>query len=143
MAGRTKVKLYHYSNVGKYLGEIECMADVHRKYYGGSHYPLFRSDKTNTRGQDTKDYHELPDGTFVAKSKIGREGLKRRLKLDNDPFARKDSFAKPIVVYSISGKKLGEFESIAIAEKLMQRKVAHRIDRSYHHAKDSLIFKSK
>jgi hypothetical protein len=143
VAGRTKVKLYHYSNVGKYLGEIECMADVHRKYYGGAHYPLFRSDRTNTRNQDTKDYHELPDGTFVAKSKIGRDGLKKRLQLDNDPFARKDDSTYVVEVFSVSGRKLAEFASLNVAQKLMGRDIHQRIDRTYLKAKDSLIFKSK
>lgn len=142
MAGREKIKLYQYSSEGKYIGSIECMADVHRKYYKGAHHPIFRKWTANERYEEA-DYHELPDGTFIAKFRIGRDKLLQLVRIDKDPFTRKDEGTFPIVVFSISGRELATFDSVAVAEKLLGRRINHRIDRKYLKSDDNLIFKSK
>lgn len=144
MAGREKVKLYQYSNKGMYLQEYESMTEVRKKYYEDTQYPMFVKESNKTR-HIVRDYHKLPDNTYIAKYKIGRDKLLKLLKIDNAPYTRVDPRSKIVEVYNLLGKKIANFASITIASGISnidQVTLQHRCERKSE-GRDGLIYKYK
>ena len=144
MAGKQKVKLYQYSDKGIYLQEFESLTQVRKVYYNDTKYPMFVNEGNKTR-HIVRDYHKLPDNTYIAKYKIGRDKLLKLLKIDSAPYTRVDPRSKIVEVYNLLGKKIANFASITIASGMSnidQTTLQHRCERKSE-GRDGLIYKYK
>lgn len=121
MSGRPKQKAYHYDNNGKFIKEYSCMNEIRQEYYSSDSgkRPLFR---TNARNQDgsykivEKDYIQLPDNTFVTKSRVGRIGIKDIKRRINNPFLGIEE--RTIEAYNLDNKIVATFKGLKIAANL-------------------------
>lgn len=112
MSGLAKQKQYQYSDAEsghKYLRSYDSMTEVFEKYYDGKVGRLY---------EDNKPYKEMPDGTFVSHYRIGREGLRRAIRLVEDPTLYKRNDDKPIYIYNSLGELVGEVANRRILEAI-------------------------
>ena len=143
MAGRQPIKVYQYTKEGKYMTEWSSMADVRRKYYNKQQgkQPFF----PDAKGTYTAIYHELPDGTYLAKTRIGRDALMRAVRLDKSIFCKDCAEERKIVeIYNLKGRKVANFRNPYVASQLLQisaGNIDRRCQNKYTHG--DLIFKYK
>lgn len=138
MSGRPKQPVYQYSSEGAFLKKWECQSDVRRKYFkkDNGKRPLFQDLKT--------PYRELPDGTYIASFRIGRDNLMKAVKLRNCPFCRQNKKSKAFSVYNMLGKKIAGFASITIAENMTGidgATIQYRLSKGCKYTQDNLIYK--
>ena len=107
--GLEKIPLYQYDEKGKYLRSYESHLQVFDKYFDTKKGRLF---------MDNKEYRELPDGTFIAKYRIGRARLLKLKKIYDCVFCSKNITDKKISAYNLLGDKVAEFENIRVLKEL-------------------------
>lgn len=107
--GLEKIPLYQYDENGKYIRSYESYSEVFEKYFDNKKGRLF---------EDNKEYRELPDGTFIAKYRIGRAKLLKLKKIYNCVFCSKNITDKKISAYNLLGVKVAEFENMRVLQEL-------------------------
>lgn len=115
MSGRPKQVRYQYSKDGKFLNQFDSETDVRKKYYSNDKgkRPLF-----GTKGY-IKEYHILPDNTFLTKERIGRTGIREiNKRIDSKLFLDIDNNDTKIKVFNLDNKIIASFVSIKIASKM-------------------------
>lgn len=118
MSGLAKQKQYQYSDAEsghKYLRSYDSMREVFIKYYDCKIGRLYT---------DNKPYKELPDGTFVSDNRIGREGLRRAIRIAEDPTIYKRNDDKPVCIYNAIGELVGEVANRRILEAITNTTIA-------------------
>lgn len=114
MSGRPPIKVHQYDENGKFIQSYNCMNDAREKYYNDTAYPMFR-------GTIISKLHELPDGTFLCKSRLGRYGVRfevARLRNDLLTYGLK-ALDEPIEILNIDGRIIGEFKNVYLASRVM------------------------
>ncbi|MEI2296379.1 hypothetical protein [Sphingobacterium sp. ML3W] len=98
--GKKEVPIYVYDENGKYLfafaNQTECF-----NYYGLSQGNLFGD----------KQYRLMPDGHYIAKYRIGRDGLREAILLDKNKFCKVLDGDFGVEIFNIKNEKIGEFRS--------------------------------
>lgn len=112
---KPKIKLYRYSNDGRYIEKFESITEARNKFYANyvGKIPMFRKDS---------NFHFLPDGTVLTKNRIGREEVKKRVLIENNPLLNINNTkhtGRPIVVFDLNGDFIAEFKDIKTASILM------------------------
>ena len=135
MAGRSKTPVYQYDAEGKYLQTFETRNAVFQKYYDGKKGDLFPNGV----------YKPLPDGTYVTKERIGRDGLLKAIAIENDPLCdeKKDV---PIAFYNRTGKKIAVFSSLHVAAQLTGKDynlLRRNITRSQKYIRNDVLIKEE
>lgn len=108
MSGRPKLKLYHYDNEYKYIKTFETQMQVFNEYFDGKKGQLFNNP----------DFRKLPDGTFVSPYRVGRDKLRKVIKIANDPLCAKNAKDKPIIFYNRKMEQIASFNCIRTACQL-------------------------
>lgn len=114
MSGRPPIKVHQYDEKGKFIQSWKCINDVREKYYEDKAWPMFR-------GIVVSKLHELPDGTFLCKSRLGRYGVRfevARLRNDLLTYGLK-GLDEPIEILNIDGRIIGEFKNVYLASRIM------------------------
>ncbi len=143
MAGRAPIKVYQYDANGKFMKEWACTNDVRRAYYPNVNgkMPFF----PDGRGTYNAEYHELPDGSYVSKYRIGRERLLKLVKRDRSRFCKDCAEERNVVeVYNLNGTKVANFRNPYVASLLLQLasgQIDRRCQNEFTHG--DLIFKYK
>lgn len=132
MSGRKALPVYHYDteeNNFAYLGAFASRAEVFKMYYDGKNGKLF---------EEGYKYKKLVDGTYVTESRIGREGLRKEIRLTEDPVIMTRNDDKEIEIVNGAGEIVGTVNNIrilnalsnltpnAIAGRLHKRSKPHR-----------------
>lgn len=153
MAGRAPIKVYQYDANGKYMKEWACTNDVRRAYYPDDkgRRPLFEESRAPYKGKPypKKEYHNLPDGTFVSKYRIGRDRIIQLERIANSPYCYQDnSKSKVVEVYNMEGKKIANFRNATLASMLTGIDVATinsqcNQGKGKKYTKSGLLFKYK
>lgn len=103
-----KKKVYEYDKDGKFLCEYESHTEFCSKYYGKNR-PLF---------QGKKEYAVTPKGTYISYYKIGRENLRRILRIENSKYVPHYELRREIECFNIAGEKIATFRSALMASRL-------------------------
>lgn len=112
MSGRKPLPVFHYDteeNNFKYLGKFESRAEVFKMYSGGKKGRLF---------EEGYEYKKLSDGTYVTKERIGREGLRKIIRLTEDPTIYKRKNDQEIEIYNYAGELVGVVANVRILESI-------------------------
>ena len=114
MSGRLPIKVYQYDENGKYIQSYNCTNDVRRKYYREAAYPMFRD-------QRSRILHKLPDGTYLCRSRIGRDNIKLEVTRMNNDFITfgLNGHDEPIQMINLDGVVIAEFKNVYLASKLL------------------------
>lgn len=117
MSGRPKQKRYQYDRNGRFIREFESESDCRREYYSNitGKYPMFNRNGVKF----DREYHILPDDTFLFKERVGRVGvrdLKRRL--DSKEFLNINFKEPRIKCLNLDNKVVATFANINIAHKM-------------------------
>lgn len=129
MAGKKPIPVYHYDteeNEFRYLGKFESMSEVFKMYSDSKKGELF---------QDGYNYKKLCDNTYVTKNKIGREGLKKEIRITEDPTIYKRSTDKEIEIFNHLGELVGIVTNVRILEAISN--ISHSAISSSLHRVDS------
>lgn len=130
MSGKPKQKQYQYSSKEdgfKYIRSYESATEVFNKYYNGKKGELYHNNKP---------YKELPDGTFIAPNRIGREGLRYCTRIFECPLVGDRKGDKVIEMYNILGEKIGEIKNRRVLEAIMGNKItSNAVNISLHRNK--------
>ena len=138
--GREKKPIYQYSEDGKFLQEYESITQLREKY---------KITKGNMFGQGEyeRNYRKLPDGTYISTERLGRDGVKKIVRIDSCEFCTtKYKTSKIVEVYNLLGEKLAEFNSLATLCKMTNKPQATLFHRGKNQSKttaDNLIYKFK
>jgi hypothetical protein len=138
MSGLPKQKQYQYSAEGKFLREFDSLTEVIKQY---------NFTKGNFYGG--KDYKLMSDGTYISHYRIGREKLKKQIRINNCKYCNVEySTSKGIEVYNLKNEKIAEFRNLAIAIKLTNisaSTIVHSASRNSKgcHTTNNLTFKYK
>lgn len=112
MSGRKALPVYHYDteeNNYAYLGMFESRAEVFKMYYNGKKGKLF---------EEGYNYKKLCDGSYVTKERIGREGLRKLIRLTEDPVIMTRNDDKEIELINGAGEIVGTIRNIRVLESL-------------------------
>jgi hypothetical protein len=115
MAGREKIPCFQYSINGEYIKKYNSISEFRDEYFSeqDGKQPLFH------KGQEM---YIMPDETVVCKHRIGRENVKKLVKISTNkliaPYESKTA-KKPIELFNIVGEKIAEFENIRTMSILM------------------------
>jgi len=142
MAGRAKIKVTQYSSKGKYLRTYESQQEIRDLYYNSNKLPLTFQRK----GKEYKQFHLLPDGTYVCAGRGGREALLKQIKLSSAPYLEEYRNSKVVELYNLLDKKIANFRSLSVASGLTGIDIStlySRCDKESKFPKDGLIFKFK
>lgn len=112
MAGREKIKCYHYDSNGKFIKIYNSINEIRDEYFNdlNGKMPLFRNNAL---------YQPLPDGSLVCKMRLGRDEIRRIFVVENNPIVNIKSSKTsdiPIEVLNITGAKIASFAN----KKVMQ-----------------------
>ena len=119
MSGRPKIPIFQYADDGTFLKKWACINDVRKHYFPNDVgvRPMF--------GQEYGGITPLPDDTWIAKSRIGREGLRRILYRRSSPFVDNhgraetgDVGSKEILVLNLDDDIVATFNSPYVMSKL-------------------------
>lgn len=138
MSGKPKQKQYQYSSEGKFIKEFTSLSEVFEKY---------NLKKGNFYGG--KDYRLMPDNTYISHYRIGREKLKKQVRIDTCAYCNIEySTSKKIEVYNLKKEKIAEFRNLAIATKLTNLSASTIIQSALRnsticHTTNNLTFKYK
>ena len=138
--GRFKIKVYQYSNIGKYLRSWESMAEIRNYYFShiSGKMPLFKTDDTTM---------VLPDGTILSKQKIGRVGVDEFLRKKDNPYLNSYKLQNnnKVLIYNLNNELIAEFNNHKICTNLLNisnNDLLRKLKRQSV-GKDGLIFKYK
>ena len=120
MAGKEKLKIYHYDRDGSFVRVYESVSEFARDY--GVQQNMFKNS-----GYE-RDVVKLYDDTFAAKYRIGREGIRKyKARLNSEFVGINKALAKGkanasgdnfrILVYDLDGDKIATFENAFVAKK--------------------------
>lgn len=119
MAGRAKIPIYQYTDDGKFLKKWDCINDVRKHYFPDDIgvRPMF--------GQEYMGVSPLPDDTWIAKSRVGKEGLRKILYRRSSPFVdghgkrgTGEVGSRGIVVTNLDNQVMATFQNPYIMSKL-------------------------
>lgn len=136
-AGRPRLKIYQYDKDFKYMRSYESQVEIFNKYYDGKKGELFRN----------KEYKELPDGTYVATYRIGRDGLKYWSKIYNSVYCSKNITDKPFSAYNYLGEKVATFANVRVYSAITNQNSniiqcrLHENRKSFESSWDGLTYK--
>lgn len=135
MSGRPKQEVFQYDADGKYIRKYNSQSEVREKYFSDDlgKRPLFNV---------VTPYQEMPDGTYIAPYRIGRDKLREAIRLYNCPYCKKHVAHRPVYVYNLIGEKIAEFSNIRVASLMTgidYATITHRVKNGKHHT-DNLLF---
>lgn len=108
-AGRDKIPMFHYSKDGKFLTKFESTKEVLEKYYGRT---------TGYLLTPSESYKQLPDGTFICRTRMGREKLRKTVSIDNSIYCKTFKNNNPIEVYNLKNECIATFSCAGIASAM-------------------------
>jgi hypothetical protein len=113
MAGKPAIKIFQYSNEGKYIKTFNSISEIHREYFNDSKYPFFVGVQNILE--------KLPDNTIICKERLGRDKIKAILRRLSNPFILKDdrSNSNEIEVLNVDKIVIATFFNISMASKLL------------------------
>ena len=135
MSGRPKQNVFQYDTNGKFIKSYECINDARKRYYF--------NDKGKRPMFTEKDYHVLPDNTYLVTERIGRDAIKLLVKKSKSEFIKINE-EKTIKLFNLDNREIARFASISIAHKLTNIPIStifHQVNDGKGFTKTDLIFK--
>lgn len=145
--GWEKQKVYLYANDGKYLRQYNSRSEFLKDYFPDDigKRPLFVSERVNDR--PSFGYELLPDNTFICKSRLGKEFLRKHEYIVNSIFCNNIKNSKPVECFNLAGEKIAEFLNTRVLEnltKISRHRVYHSCSTNHKKVtKNELLFKYK
>jgi hypothetical protein len=130
MSGRKPIKIHQYTFEGKKLKVWKNMSELKSHYFNNTQYPIF---------ENSKEY-DIVDNTILFKVAVGRETVKRVVKILNSEFVpkRKLNNTFNIGCYNLNGDLLATFTSDFALSALLGKK--HSLAANYSKAKKLSYF---
>lgn len=125
MSGKAPQPVYHYDteeNGFKSLGKFVSRAEVFKMYFDGKKGRLF---------EDGYDYKKLPDDTYVTKYKIGREDLKKLIRVTEDPTCYYRKGDEEIEIYNYNNELVGVVKNIRILKAINSMNIDTILSNTY------------
>lgn len=113
MGGKKELPVFHYESEDKgfkYLGKFASRAEVFKMYFDGKYGRLF---------EEGWDYKRLPDGSYVTRDKVGKEGLRHLIRITEDPTIYKRRDDKLIEITNHIGEVVGTVSNIRVLESIV------------------------
>lgn len=139
--GKEKIKIYHYDKNGKFLKEFDSIASLRKTY--------FSEDKGKrpllVNRRSVYNYDILPDGTFYANWRIGRERLLKYEKIINSKYCFNNTTTdKKVAVYNLLGEKIAVCANIYLTSLLTKEPystIVHSCEEGKGFTHKELIYK--
>lgn len=119
MAGKPSIRVFEYDSEGQFVKFHDCINDARKEHYSTDigKRPLF------VKGPDIR-IHELPNGGFLCKERIGRKGIQVFKKRKRSPYLKQNwrkevHKQKPIQVVNVDGEIIAKFANVHVASRLL------------------------
>lgn len=139
MSGRVPVKIYQYSLDGKYLRTFNTMIEAFNYYYdNGTKGRLMENNAT---------IRLMPDDTVICKDRIGRDRIRKEVKILNSKycgFYNSSHANRSFSIYNLKNEKLATFNNIQVCSVLTgidQSTINSALSRSTNASKGELVFR--